>query len=85
MAESKNANFDMEIKNPIITRYCVVSINTFQRVIINNLLEVTNFSTKKVMPDMSKKGPGGKHSNNIPGGGWAVTARPGPEARGLLY
>ena len=51
----------MKIKNRIITRYCYVSIKTLQRVIINNLLEFTYFSAKKVMRDMSKKGPGGIH------------------------
>ena len=46
----------MKIKNRIITRYSFVSIKTVQRVIINNLSEFKYFSTKKVMPDMSKKG-----------------------------
>ena len=65
LAKSKNVKFDMNIKNRIITRYCFVSIKTFQRVIINNWLEFALFSTKKVMPDMSKKGPYGIHLTNV--------------------
>ena len=51
----------MKIKKRIVTRYCFVSLNTFQRVMIYMLLEFTFLSTKQLMQICLRKGPQGKH------------------------
>ena len=65
-AESKNIKLNMKIKNRIITRYCFVSITTFQRVMIYIRLEFKYLSTKQISAYMSKKGPQGIHLTFAP-------------------
>ena len=57
LAKSKNVKIAMKIKNRIITRYCFVSIKTFQHVIIYILLELTYLSTKQLMYICQKRIP----------------------------
>ena len=61
VAKIPKCQFDMNIKNRIITKYCFVSINTFQLVMIHLLLDMTNFSTTTNDAEMPKKGPQGLH------------------------
>ena len=59
-AKSKNVNFYMKIKKRIITRYCFVSTNTFQRVMIYILLDIVDIWPKKGT-HICKKDPQGLH------------------------
>ena len=62
IAKNEHVNFDMQIKNRIIIRYCFTSINIFQCVRMYILFDIRDLQTKNSRRYV-KKAPQGIHLN----------------------